>query len=310
MGKIRILFNAWADQDNTNAQSLNARDIAVRLDPHLFESAFFSFGEPKPELKDQPQIKIIKIPRRLGSLVMAVQMAWGSYDLLYYPPFGRQRKLFWILNLLGKKRKTVAPIEATAQQILATPPSLHQEFLQVLSTSPGQFAIGPYIAESMEKEFGLRMQVIPLGVDTEAFSFIDRRNHMLPVKILYIGTIQPRKQVQLMLDLAKQINPRITEFHIVGYPLGDLSYYEMLLKRKAEEEGLSNVLFHGKIRHSEIINFLKDCDILVLPSRLEGVPKVTLEAAATGMPCIIFADYHSPSWSMASRDFRCAPLRR
>ena len=40
---------------------------------------------------------------------------------------------------------------------------------------------------------------------------------------------------------------------------------------------------------------LKNFDILVLPSRLEGVPKVTLEAAASGMPCVIFDDYQSPS---------------
>jgi glycosyltransferase involved in cell wall biosynthesis len=33
----------------------------------------------------------------------------------------------------------------------------------------------------------------------------------------------------------------------------------------------------------------------LLPSRLEGIPKVTLEAAATGLPCIVFRDYETPS---------------
>ena len=294
MRPIKILFNAWADHDNTNFQSLNARDIAVRLDPQRFASAFFALGEPKPELENQPQIKIIRIPRRLGSLVMAAHMAWGSYDLIYYPPIGRQRKLLKLFKIIGRKIRVVFPLEATAQQLLAVEPALRNDILNVLFTSDIRFAIGQNIAKTMETEFGLKMPVIPVGIDTKTFSFIDRRNHTFPINILYLGTIQQRKQVHLIMDLAKQINPAITNFHIIGYPLGDHSYYDSLLKRKADE-GLDHVFFHGKMIHSKIPHNLKNYDILVLPSRLEGVPKVTLEAAASGMPCVIFDDYQSPS---------------
>ena len=40
---------------------------------------------------------------------------------------------------------------------------------------------------------------------------------------------------------------------------------------------------------------MRDSDIFLLPSRLEGIPKVTLEAAATGLPCVVFRDYETPS---------------
>jgi glycosyltransferase involved in cell wall biosynthesis len=294
MGKIKILFNAWADKDNTNAQSLNARDIAVRLDPRRFSSAFFALGEPKPELKDKPQIKIIKIPGRLGSLVMAAQMAWGSHDLIYYPPFRRQKKLFKIFNLIGKKKKTVFPVEATAQQILATNPGLRKEALQALFSSEARYAIGHNIAETVEEEFGLKLQVIPLGVDTKAFTVVSRTNHTLPVKIITLATMQPRKQTHLILDLAQHIKLETAEFHIFGNVLGDPAYYSRLLKQKATKS-LTNVYFHDKVLHSDLPAVLQDFDIMVLPSRLEGVPRITLEAAATGMPCVIFADYRSPS---------------
>jgi glycosyltransferase involved in cell wall biosynthesis len=294
MQKIKILFNAWADHDNTNAQSLNARDIAVRLDPRCFESAFFALGEPKTELKNQPQIKIIKIPRRLGSLVMAAQMAWGAYDLIYYPPFRRQRKLFNILKVIGAKKRTVFPLEATAQQILAVDPPLRKEILQVLFTSKARYAIGSNIAKTMEKKFGLPMKVIPLGVDTQAFSFIDRRKHTLPAKILTLATIQPRKQTHLILDLAQHIQPGRAEFYIFGNIVGDSTYYSMLLQRKADQ-AQTNVHFHDKVLHGDLPRLLQNFDIFVLPSRLEGVPRITLEAAASGMPCVIFDDYQSPS---------------
>ena len=40
---------------------------------------------------------------------------------------------------------------------------------------------------------------------------------------------------------------------------------------------------------------MRGADIFLLPSRLEGIPKVTLEAAAAGLPSIVFRDYETPS---------------
>jgi glycosyltransferase involved in cell wall biosynthesis len=36
-------------------------------------------------------------------------------------------------------------------------------------------------------------------------------------------------------------------------------------------------------------------DIFLFPSRIEGLPKVTLEAAAAGIPVLVFNDYRTPS---------------
>jgi glycosyltransferase involved in cell wall biosynthesis len=40
---------------------------------------------------------------------------------------------------------------------------------------------------------------------------------------------------------------------------------------------------------------MQESDVFLLPSRNEGLPKVTLEAAACGLPCIVFRDYETPS---------------
>jgi len=45
----------------------------------------------------------------------------------------------------------------------------------------------------------------------------------------------------------------------------------------------------------ELVEIMRASDIFLLPSRLEGIPKVTLEAAATGLPTIVFRDYETPS---------------
>ena len=43
--RIKILFNAFADKDSFNAQDLNARDIALRLDRKKYISHLFSTCE-------------------------------------------------------------------------------------------------------------------------------------------------------------------------------------------------------------------------------------------------------------------------
>jgi len=46
---IHILFNTWANCDNVNAQSLTAREIALRLDPDQFVSWLYLSWDKKPD---------------------------------------------------------------------------------------------------------------------------------------------------------------------------------------------------------------------------------------------------------------------
>ena len=46
--KIRVLFLNFADMDNYHAQNLNAREIALRLDPECFQVTMLVAGLPGP----------------------------------------------------------------------------------------------------------------------------------------------------------------------------------------------------------------------------------------------------------------------
>jgi glycosyltransferase involved in cell wall biosynthesis len=49
---------------------------------------------------------------------------------------------------------------------------------------------------------------------------------------------------------------------------------------------------------------MRESDILLVPSRLEGIPRVTLEAAAAGLPAVVFDDYQTPSVLLGFRSSR------
>lgn len=292
-GRIRILFSIWADADNTNAQSLNARDIALRLNPKRFESYLFA-RRPDPRLLNKESIHLIHLPPRLRSLVVACHLVWGDYDILFYPPHNLLMTWYRALVWTGKRKKIIATVEGTAQQIQAVPSATRKRLLRLLFEADTCCALSPYIADTMQQEFGLRTKVVPIGVDTAVFTPVDRADHRPPIKVLCVGSLQPRKQIHLILDLAQRIGPTEAEFHIIGDVIGSPAYRDSLLERKAKER-LDHVYFHGGMPQRGVAQWMQRCDVFVLPSRLEGTPKVTYEAAATGLPCIIFNDYQTPS---------------
>lgn len=294
MTKIRILFGVSADADNVNSQSLSAREIALRLDPQKFSSTFFVWRTPDPRLVGRASIGWIKVPPRLGSLVIAAQMLWGNDDVIFYPPYDRALTLYQMFKRWGKPKKIIATVEATAQQIQASPEPQRSAGLSILRQADACYAVSRYVAETIRETFGLQMDVVPLGVDTRLFAPCDRSEHGTPVQILYVGSLQPRKQVHLLLDVAKQIPATQAEFHIIGDVIGSPDYRDSLLKRK-QEENLDHIFFHGKQSPMQVKEWMHRADIFVLPSRLEGTPKVIIEAAATGLPCLVFDDYRTPS---------------
>lgn len=293
MRRLRIIFNVLADAKNINAQSLNARDIALRLNPERFVSSMFVLRQPDPRLLSRTNIRLIRLPPRMGSLVMVAHLIWGGYDILFYPPHDRVMTLYRGFIWMGKRKRIIATAEGTAQQIQAIPSPLKERILRILTEADGSYAISSYIAETMLKQFDIKMEVVPIGVDTKMFTPTDRTDYQPPTKVLFVGSLQPRKQVGLILDLAQHIGANEADFHIIGDVIGTPIYRDSLLKRKMDEK-LDHVHFHGKLVQPEVQRFMQQCDVFVLPSRLEGTPKVTFEAAATGLPCIVFDDYHTP----------------
>jgi glycosyltransferase involved in cell wall biosynthesis len=58
------------------------------------------------------------------------------------------------------------------------------------------------------------------------------------------------------------------------------------LKLKALARDCENIVFVGRVPHSDIPKFYKSVDLFVLPSLYEGVPLVIVEASASGLPVV------------------------
>lgn len=58
------------------------------------------------------------------------------------------------------------------------------------------------------------------------------------------------------------------------------------LREVAEQSNvLDQVIFHGGMRHDDVITFLDSCDIYIQPSKQEGLPRALIEGMSRGMLC-------------------------
>lgn len=149
--------------------------------------------------------------------------------------------------------------------------------------------ITDFVARDMERMQVRTQYVLPVGVDLRLFSPPPARTNKTPA-VVFVGTLIERKGPQHLLRAATQFPD--ARFRLVG---SGRDGYESVLRRSIAERGLHNVILEGSKIQEQIVEIMRESDVLLLPSRLEGLPKVTLEAGATGLPCIVFNDYQTPS---------------
>ncbi len=136
-----------------------------------------------------------------------------------------------------------------------------------------------------------------MGIDTSRFQFFVRKpENNGKVKILTVARLVEKKGVQYGIQAAAKIIKRqrdVIEYKIVGDgPLR--TNLENLIK---ELNVSSNVKLLGWKSQEEIIELMKEADILLAPSVTgengdqEGIPVVLMEALAQGLPVV--TTYHS-----------------
>lgn len=310
MPPITVLFNTWADEANLNSQSLTAREIALRLDRRRFTSRLFTWAGARPDprlVASAARVELVRVPRRLGSAVIARELLWGRRDAVVYPALNvRASRLFWRLRPLARPAAIVSPLEVSREQLQAEPEASRAHILAWLESADRVTAITPAIVRSLAEQ-GIAAELAPIGVDLELFRPGEKERRP-PRRVIFVGSIVERKQPHLMLELARRLRPRPVEVHLVG-PVLDAAYGERLADEK-ERDGLDRVFFHGPLPQSEIARRLRASDVYVLPSRLEGFGKTTVEAAACGLPAVVFDDYETPAVVDGETGYRVASFEQ
>ena len=99
-------------------------------------------------------------------------------------------------------------------------------------------------------------------------------------KILYVGRINSdTKRTHILLDWVKNTD---YECDVVGYSYKGFGYIDM------DKYNYPNIHYYGY--QENVSAFYKNADVLVVPSKYEGLPTVIIEALSYGVPIVGFKE--------------------
>ncbi len=287
MTPVRILVDSLADQGLTNSQMTNAREIIRRLDPARFHVSVFCGGVPDRSIAQRPNTRLVRLPQRRRTVRILREFLLGRHNILFYVKSSPASRLYMAWRRgLKDRRITVGTVESQSDvrnEPTITPEAVHLWERTVLRCDY-LFSNSQSVQQNLQREYNLSSEIVPTGVNTGFFTPVwDRPANPRP-RVLFVGSLRPFKQPQLLLNAAARFPE--ADFSLVGEGL-----MADELKARMEREQLTNVTLTGSLGAEQLREQYQKADIFLFPSAWEGSPKVLLEAAACGLPVIARKNY-------------------
>ncbi len=242
------------------------------------------------------RVTFVPLTRRSVAWQRAVQIPrWTSrldLDLLHVPfnylPVHRCKKVVTIHDL-GFLRfpETYAAADRIRMRWLTRFAARHADHVFTVSHAAKAEIVDEYHVD------GGRVTVTPNAVDRAVFrpltaeeiaSFRARRGLSFPY-ILFVGTIQPRKNVITLLRAFRRLERRRRDHRLVL--VGRRGWGADVVFQFINEHGLGDVVRHvGDVDTLELAGFYNAATVLAYPSLYEGFGLPVLEAMSCGCPVV------------------------
>ncbi|MES2176451.1 MAG: glycosyltransferase [Gemmatimonadota bacterium] len=154
-------------------------------------------------------------------------------------------------------------------------------FRSVLQHSAAVTTVSRWLADEAQSIVSTKRPIVaPMPVATELF---DVSNTQRSTRLLFIGRLMAQKGLDLLLDALAQL-PAEIELDVVG----DGPERAALQARAASLGVSARVAWHAPVKQFELPRFYQSALALVVPSALEGLGLVGVEAQLCETPVIAF----------------------
>jgi glycosyltransferase involved in cell wall biosynthesis len=309
----RVAVGQWVDEHILNAQSLNARWMLHHFRrPGVIWTAFYH-RRPDPRLVGRDDIRLVRLHRHRLNSLPRIAFEYLRCDAIFYPSH-HWTNAFLLpgLKLLRQKTPVVGTIEALGRDegffrrfpdlrehekaFFLLPGRIWRKGSRITSRIDHFIAISGFLEEMGRRIHGPRVSCLPLGIDGTIFHPRGRKAEGGTPTVVSAGTLSPRKRPEVFLEAAR----RHPGARFVWYGEGPL---REPLRAEAARQGISNLEFPGAVANEMLGDVYRAADLFALPSHCEGVPKVSQEAAACGLPLVLFGHYRPPTVAVGRNGF-------
>lgn len=138
-----------------------------------------------------------------------------------------------------------------------------------------------FVAESLPRELDATKQVavVPFGSPVSpAAANADSRKRAGRLRVLFAGSMSQRKGLADLFAAMRLLKRADIELIVMGSPVVEMEFY------RREWPGF---VYEPARPHAEVLKLMRTCDVICLPSIVEGRALVVQEAMSQGLPAII-----------------------
>jgi len=279
---IKIFTPSDASAGNTNAQNLTVKEVLARLAEDQFHLTLLCDGDPDPRLAGRPNTRLVKWQKRGNTMRLLRHCIFPPPDVYFFPRKGPLDRLFFA----ARERMSLRTALVT-YIVMAMDPTTSGGLI-ARSVAESDIVVGnsKYVSETVRRMFQVEAPVIYDGIDRRYFFPPEKRRAEGGIVVLYAGSFQARKRVELVIQHAARF-PQI-QFRLAGK--GET---ESHCRQLAAQQSRNNLSFLGHLSPQQLGDEMRRSDIFFFPSIQEGNPQVLLQAAACGLPSVAMELYRS-----------------
>lgn len=206
-------------------------------------------------------------PRGLKTIVTVHDLAFK-----FFPDCFKKKELLKLNFLAGlairKSDKIIAISESTKRDILKFYPKISEDKIKVIY-------------------HGFESALFEAPRDIQKEAEVKDRFQIKGAYLLYVGAIQPRKNLGVLIDAFQEIKKKETFRNLKLVLAGEKAWlWQDIFEKIGACPNKADIITPGKIKFGELGHLMRGAEIFCFPSLYEGFGIPVLEAFAAGVPVI------------------------
>ncbi|HSZ64347.1 MAG TPA: glycosyltransferase family 4 protein [Terriglobales bacterium] len=287
---ITIFTPSFADEANTNAQNLTVKEVVSRLPPERFRVILLGGDAPDPRLLSRENTEILPYHRHGNTPRWLLNVLRSRVDIYFFPRLGPLDAMFLFLRRSLRLPIGLVTYIVMALNEIAVGPTMSR------SIREADCVVGNsrFVSQTVKERLGVETETIYDGIDRKLFHPPNQgRTNESKLTVLYAGSFQARKRVDVVI--CEAANWPSVEFRLAGKGVEDEK-----LRALVGKLGCRNVTFIGHLSQSMLAEEMRNADVFLFPSVLEGHPQVLGQAASCGLPAVAM-DVYRPDYVVNDR---------